>query len=786
MSDNRQQQQQQQQQAPPPRVNTAAALLQEIKKEREERLSSSGGSYPHALRGGSGAADVGPSYTKAPVVGFTDHRLPPPDKVTRTQPPSLPWPFNDKARPQSAEGESSADVDTPGGLPALELFSGLHFMKPRVGGGGGAQRSNSRAKPTAGRDTNERGASDEEEESDEGEEEIGEQAVVLRRHHGAKRRQDSSHELALEQHAGASKRLRPAARPKKANLWTLDAHLHYLSIWLEYLNTYKTHIWTISPLDPAALDHNNARHLLCTNEGAEDRSALSLSVNFCLAIGALMHGDEKSHMEFYMRARQHLGYLFDTTDYSVALALIAMSHHTMYWEADAKRSEYYLTLAINIIAQLGAFHSDVYHRCLCMHSLTFRHGSNDLAKMVKLKQELRRAKQMPYYPITQSANSVVSYDMFRHLRFVTGATGIMTSVVAGINLFKAVSPPGSQGSVSPEQQIVFRKLIQALDDLDSEIRSLHGMDAPSPSASLTMLAFITALRAECYMCLGDYKAGLSWANQFLQDSRKPHFRFVIAGVVLMLDMIMGILLRANQFAMLAAQMDAIEHNCVSCPTLDLVKNKYKKHLIEDIQRRQLIADSRTALEDAGTSALQHSQPQRPALVAPLLAKQEPPPPREGGSYAFGEFPAGGQGDSGSGSPLGHTFPASPSSGFPSRSSQWHYYAGEGSGAQPQSSVSAFSPSSMLNSDSATPTPTGAEGNRRAVETPEEYSGGGQMEYQEEEGRRVQQGEADGAAGDHQLDRYEAPSPPPLDDHEYFNGLLNDQDEGLLQQFLDSS
>jgi hypothetical protein len=150
ISDNRQQQQQQQ--APPPRVNTAAALLQEIKKEREERLSSSGGSYPHALRGGSGAADVGPSYTKAPVVGFTDHRLPPqqlppPDKVTRTQPPSLPWPFNDKARPQSAEGESSADVDTPGGLPALELFSGLHFMKPRVGGGGGALRSNSRTPP---------------------------------------------------------------------------------------------------------------------------------------------------------------------------------------------------------------------------------------------------------------------------------------------------------------------------------------------------------------------------------------------------------------------------------------------------------------------------------------------------------------------------------------------------------------------------------------------------------------------------------------------------------------
>ncbi len=65
-----------------------------------------------------------------------------------------------------------------------------------------------------------------------------------------------------------------------------------------------------------------------------------------------MHGNESAHNEFYMRARDCLGYLFDCTDYSVALALIAMSHHTMYWEFDAKRSDYYLTLAINIIKQL--------------------------------------------------------------------------------------------------------------------------------------------------------------------------------------------------------------------------------------------------------------------------------------------------------------------------------------------------------------------------------------------------------------------------------------------------
>jgi hypothetical protein len=114
------------------------------------------------------------------------------------------------------------------------------------------------------------------------------------------------------------------------------------------------------------------------------------------------------------------------------------------------------------------------------------------------------------------------------------------------------------------------------------------------------------------MCLGDYKTGLRWANRFLQDSRKPHFRFVIAGVVLMLDMVMGILLRANQFAMLAAQMDAIETNCVSCPTLDLVKNKYKKHLIEDIQRRQI--------EDTRASVPLHS-------LQPISSRRARPHPR---------------------------------------------------------------------------------------------------------------------------------------------------------------
>jgi hypothetical protein len=98
-------------------------------------------------------------------------------------------------------------------------------------------------KRRAGRDHNRgSGRSDEEEEdsasSSSDDDDDDEDLVVLRQRNGSKRRQDDL-ELGLEQYAGESKRVRTSTRERKANLWTLDAHLHYLSIWLEYLNTYK-------------------------------------------------------------------------------------------------------------------------------------------------------------------------------------------------------------------------------------------------------------------------------------------------------------------------------------------------------------------------------------------------------------------------------------------------------------------------------------------------------------------------------------------------------------------
>ncbi len=75
---------------------------------------------------------------------------------------------------------------------------------------------------------------------------------------------------------------------------------------------------------------------------------------------------------------------------------------------------------------------------------------------------------------------------------MTGATGIMTSVVAGINIFKAST---NSSRVTAEQVIVFRKLIQALDDLDIEITRFSTEEEPLPTTLLTMSSFMSVLRA---------------------------------------------------------------------------------------------------------------------------------------------------------------------------------------------------------------------------------------------------------------------------------------------------
>jgi hypothetical protein len=379
------------------------------------------------------------------------------------------------------------------------------------------------------------------------------------------------------------KRKKRRAKRKRLYLWNEETHLHHFTIWQKYLHSFQLHTWMAIPVDPGALDANNARYLLCTDDGAEERTPLSLTMYLCLAIGALLHGDHKRHKMFHNEARQHLEFLFDSTDYSVALALIGMSHHTMFWELDPQLSQSYLTLASGIINKLQAFHSDAYHRCLIMSSITFSPGDN-LEKMVKLNEELRRTKKLPYFsPVLSPAT--VSPAMQRRLRFLTGSSRIMTSVMAAINLFKGANvAAGGASRPTYEQQLIFKKLIRALDDLEREIPGFIDENETWTTSQTNLLMFICALRAECYMCLGDVRSSLSWAIHFFSESRKPAFRYIVGGIVLMTRLIMDIFYRTNQFKLLSSQIEVIETNMIACPSVDLLKDKYKRLLAEHMQK----------------------------------------------------------------------------------------------------------------------------------------------------------------------------------------------------------
>lgn len=146
----------------------------------------------------------------------------------------------------------------------------------------------------------------------------------------------------------------------------------------------------------------------------------------------MLDGDFDAHWQHWALTKQHLEYVFDCTDYSVALVMSAMSHHVLFWESDIFRSAYYETLALNILKILGAYHSDAYHRCLCMHSLAFSMEKNpDPNKMVNLKKELIRAKEYPYYPLTKgtSVRTSVPLRWINIIRVITSSVSVLTNVV---------------------------------------------------------------------------------------------------------------------------------------------------------------------------------------------------------------------------------------------------------------------------------------------------------------------------------------------------------------------
>jgi hypothetical protein len=98
--------------------------------------------------------------------------------------------------------------------------------------------------------------------------------------------------------------------------------------------------------------------------------------------------------------RKQLGAIFDSTNYSLALGLLALAFYCRYEiEGEEWRSTYYVTLAIEICKNLHCFNSDVYLRSLFC-SFCQRRIFND--EVANFQRKLDYALKFAYYPGTVS------------------------------------------------------------------------------------------------------------------------------------------------------------------------------------------------------------------------------------------------------------------------------------------------------------------------------------------------------------------------------------------------
>lgn len=159
---------------------------------------------------------------------------------------------------------------------------------------------------------------------------------------------------------------------KPSPLWPASAsgqsgHHHVMALAAHFMHHYRRAYFIQCPMHPAALEENNIRYILCTREGTEERSALSLNVYFALSLGAMISGHIAHARDLFQTAKEHLSDVFDMTDYSVAQALVPMGFSERFYAHDEAEgwpvTIYYLTLANQICRRLGALASDIYSRC---------------------------------------------------------------------------------------------------------------------------------------------------------------------------------------------------------------------------------------------------------------------------------------------------------------------------------------------------------------------------------------------------------------------------------------
>ncbi|ELR20822.1 RFX DNA-binding domain containing protein [Acanthamoeba castellanii str. Neff] len=176
-----------------------------------------------------------------------------------------------------------------------------------------------------------------------------------------------------------------AAPPGNLSIWNADAHLDLMMAVRYYRDRFRKISWSLIPINPMSLKMRLLNYLFCTEEGQLERSSLSLSACVMISIASFGAGHFDVAEEFFHKAREHLSYVFDSSDYDVASALVPLAWLTTFFsptpEEGRNRQIYFCTIGTKICEQVGALNDETHWALLStLHVKSMESASDAITK----------------------------------------------------------------------------------------------------------------------------------------------------------------------------------------------------------------------------------------------------------------------------------------------------------------------------------------------------------------------------------------------------------------------
>lgn len=323
-----------------------------------------------------------------------------------------------------------------------------------------------------------------------------------------------------------------AAAAASPRLLTVAQDLHLYAITMSHLQAYRSNLWPIVPLNPACLLEDSIKMVL-SSEG-EGATPLSLSVHIGLSLGAILAGHTQLAVEFRMKAREELSYIFDQPEYAIAQALVAMA----YLDVRLGREElgeaggqhlYFLKLATTLCRQIGAQNSDVYLRSLIILAQVDTNSEEATAELHREYAQMERYPYDPLFSLNRHSRDIIPISATALSR-ITYSCRIILQAVLGVKLARQqLDRAEREGRMDGVGRLhdTFHGLLDLMDRMETQFHQYYresgGKSNPefSDSVYVSLRLYLYRLRAECWRSLSQPQMALGWAKEFLRIGSLP-------------------------------------------------------------------------------------------------------------------------------------------------------------------------------------------------------------------------------------------------------------------------